>query len=88
MAAKLPVLSGETDTCSVMSFGFNPYISEQDPYVGAESAVVESIAKLVAAGCDYRTSYLSLQEYFERLRDDATRWGKPFACLLYTSRCV
>ncbi|MBR5480057.1 MAG: phosphoribosylformylglycinamidine synthase [Clostridia bacterium] len=82
MAAKLPVLKGETDTCSVMSYGFNPFVSEQDPYTGAESAVVESVAKLVAAGCDYRTSYLTFQEYFERLREDATRWGKPFAALL------
>lgn len=82
MAAKLPVMSGETDTCSVMSFGFNPYISEQDPYTGAENAVIESVAKLVAAGCDYKTSYLTLQEYFERLKDDPIRWGKPFAALL------
>ncbi len=82
MAAKLPVLKGETDTCSVMSYGFNPFVSEQDPYTGAESAVVESVAKLVAAGCDYRTSYLTFQEYFERLREDATRWGKPFSALL------
>ncbi len=82
MAAKLPVLKGETDTCSVMSFGFNPFVSEQDPYTGAESAVIESVAKLVAAGCDYKTVYLTFQEYFERLRDDATRWGKPFSALL------
>ena len=82
MAAKLPVLSDETDTCSVMSFGFDPFISEQDPFGGAECAVIESVAKLVAAGCDYKNAYLTLQEYFERLRDDKTRWGKPFSALL------
>ncbi len=82
MAAKLPVLSGETDTCSVMAFGFNPYMSEKDPFAAAECAVVESVAKLVSSGCDYRKAYLTFQEYFERLREDAVRWGKPFAALL------
>ncbi|NLG53155.1 MAG: phosphoribosylformylglycinamidine synthase [Clostridiales bacterium] len=81
MAAKLPV-SGETDTCSVMSFGFDPYKTEKDIYRGASLAVVESVSKLVSAGCDYKNAYLSLQEYFERLRNDPKRWGKPFAALL------
>ncbi len=82
MAAKLPVLSGETDTCSVMAFGFNPYLSEKDPFAAAECAVVESVTKLVTSGCDYKKAYLTFQEYFERLREDAVRWGKPFAALL------
>ena len=82
MAAKLPVLTGDTDTCSVMAFGFNPFLSEQDTFAGAECAVVESVAKLVASGCDYRKAYLTFQEYFERLRDEPKRWGKPFAALL------
>jgi len=82
MAAKLPVLSGETDTCSVMAFGFNPYMSEKDPFAAAECAVVESVTKLVTSGCDYKKAYLTFQEYFERLREDEVRWGKPFAALL------
>lgn len=82
MAAKLPVLHGDTETCSVMSFGFSPEYSERDPFGGSEYAVIESVAKLVAAGCDYKTAYLTFQEYFERLYSDAKRWGKPFAALL------
>ncbi len=82
MAAKLPVLHGDTETCSVMSFGFSPEYSACDPFGGSEYAVIESVAKLVAAGCDYRTAYLTFQEYFERLYSDPTRWGKPFSALL------
>ncbi len=82
MAALLPVPDGETTTCSVMSFGFDPYLSEQNPYEGAKTAVVSSVSKLVAAGCDPEGAYLSFQEYFERLRKDPERWGKPFAALL------
>ena len=82
MAAKLPVLGGETTTCSVMAYGYNPFISENSPYHGAYLAVVESTARLVAAGGDYRRAYYTYQEYFERLRNDPTRWGKPFAALL------
>ena len=82
MAAKLPVLDGDTDTASVMAYGFDPYISEKSPFHGAYLAVVESIAKLVASGASYKTAYLTFQEYFERLRTDAYRWGKPFAALL------
>ncbi|MCL2408188.1 MAG: phosphoribosylformylglycinamidine synthase [Oscillospiraceae bacterium] len=82
MAALLPVMEGETSTCSVMSFGFDPYSSEYSPYIGARTAVITSVAKLVAAGCDPSRAYLTFQEYFERLRDEPTRWGKPFAALL------
>ena len=82
MAALLPVPDGETTTCSVMSFGFDPYLSEQNPYEGAKTAVVSSVSKLVAAGCDPDGAYLSFQEYFERLRKDPERWGKPFSALL------
>ncbi len=83
MAALLPVGPGhETDTCSVMAHGFDPYRSERNPFVGAAESVVESVAKLAAAGCDPDLAYLSLQEYFEKLRDEPKRWGKPFAALL------
>ncbi len=83
MAALLPVNPGqETDLCSVMANGFDPYRSAENPFHGAAGAVVESVAKLVAAGCNPREAYLSLQEYFEKLRDEPKRWGKPFAALL------
>jgi phosphoribosylformylglycinamidine synthase len=83
MAALFPVGPGhETSTCSVMAYGFDPYLTESDPFFGAASAVVESVAKLVAAGCDASQAYLSLQEFFEKLRDEPQRWGKPFAALL------
>ena len=83
MAALLPVGPGHTTgTCSVMAWGFDPELMERDPFVGAQSAVVESVAKLVAAGADPEKAYLTLQEYFERLRDVPERWGKPFAALL------
>jgi len=82
MAATIPVQSGETTTASVMSYGFNPYISEANPYFGARFAVTTSIAKLVAAGADPDAAYLSFQEYFEKLKKEPTRWGKPFAALL------
>ena len=82
MAALFPAKNANTSTCSVMSFGFDPFVSEQNPYEGAVSAVVGSVSKLVAAGCDYKNAYLTLQEYFERLRGEASRWGKPFSALL------
>lgn len=82
MAAKLPVQNGTTTTCSVMAWGFNPLLSEQSPYHGAACAVVESIAKLVAAGGSARKCWLTFQEYFGRTGSDPTRWGKPFAALL------
>lgn len=81
MAAKLPVL-GETTTTSGMAWGFNPYLSEANPYVGAYAAVVESVAKFVAAGFERKNAYLTFQEYFEKLRNDPARWGKPTAALL------
>ena len=83
MAALLPVLPGqETEDCSVMAWGFEPEVMSADPYTGAYQAVVTSIAKLVAAGCDYHDAYLTFQEYFEKLREDPARWGKPFSALL------
>ena len=83
MAALLPVDPGhETDTCSVMAWGFRPRWMEKDPFHGAGVSVIDSVAKLVAAGCDPAKAYLSFQEYFEKLRNDPVRWGKPFAALL------
>ncbi len=82
MAAKLPVLEGETDAASGMAYGFAPEISDQSPYYGAYLAVTESIAKLVAGGFSHEKAYLTFQEYFERLGEDPTRWGKPLASLL------
>ncbi len=82
MAALLPVQDGETSTCSVMSYGFNPHISEQNPFAGAVYAVTESLAKLVASGCRIDDAYMTFQEYFERLREDPSRWGKPVSALL------
>lgn len=82
MAAKIPVLHGETDTASVMAYAFDPYISQRNPYAGAVTAVCESIAKVIAAGGSRKRCWLSFQEYFERLRRDDIRWGKPLAALL------
>ncbi|SMC87653.1 phosphoribosylformylglycinamidine synthase [Papillibacter cinnamivorans] len=81
MAALLPA-EGETEDCTVMSFGFDPDLSLANPFLGAAAAVTESLARLTAAGCDPDTAYLTFQEYFERLRDEPLRWGKPFAALL------
>ncbi|MGI5824869.1 MAG: phosphoribosylformylglycinamidine synthase, partial [Bacillota bacterium] len=82
MAAKIPLLQGSTNTSSVMSYGFNPYISAVSPYHGAMLAVVDSVTKLVAAGLPYRQQWLTLQEYFEKTNNNPKRWGKPFAALL------
>ena len=83
MAALLPVGPGhETEDCSVMSWGFDPYLTSANPFVGAATAVVDSVAKLVAAGCAPEDAYLTFQEYFEKLRDEPERWGKPFSALL------
>ena len=82
MVQKIPVLKGETSTCSFMSWGFNPYISEKSPYHGAYLAVVESVSKLIACGAEFKDVYLSFQEYFERLGEDPEKWGMPFAALL------
>lgn len=82
MAAKIPVLNGETETCSLMSWGFNPYISSQSPYHGAMYAVIESVSKIVATGGSYKKCWLTFQEYFERTQNDPLRWGKPLSALL------
>lgn len=82
MAAKLPVLNGETTTVSVMGWGFNPFLSSISPYHGAMAAVVESVAKVVATGGTYENCWLTFQEYFERTQNNPSRWGKPFAALL------
>ncbi|MBQ8716793.1 MAG: phosphoribosylformylglycinamidine synthase [Clostridia bacterium] len=83
MAAVLPVLPGEvTDQASVMAWGLDPDHMSIDPYTGARAAVYTSMAKIVAAGADYKDAYLTLQEFFEKLRTEPTRWGKPFAALL------
>ena len=85
MAAVFPVLPGqETDQASVMAWGCDPEQTSTDPYIGAYNAVYTSMAKLVAAGADYKKAYLSFQEFFEKLRTDPERWGKPFAALLGT----
>ena len=83
MAALLPVLPGqETDQASVMAWGLDPDHMTLDPYTGAYASVYTSMAKLVAAGADYKKAYLTLQEFFEKLRNEPERWGKPFAALL------
>ncbi len=83
MAALLPVLPHQkTDSGSVFSWGCDPDLLTQDPYEGAYASVTTSLAKLVAAGADYKLAYLSLQEFFERLRTEPSRWGKPFGALL------
>ncbi len=82
MAAKIPVLKGETNTCSLMGWGYNPDISSRSPYHGAMLAVVESIAKVVGAGGSYKHCWLTFQEYFERTQNDPKRWGKPLSALL------
>ncbi|MBR3900546.1 MAG: phosphoribosylformylglycinamidine synthase [Ruminococcus sp.] len=82
MAAKIPVLKGETNTCSLMGWGYNPDLSVVSPYHGAMMAVIESIAKVVAAGGTYKKCWLTFQEYFERTQNDPKRWGKPMAALL------
>ncbi len=83
MAAVLPVLPGqETSQASVMSWAMDPDHMSVDPYTGARAAVYSSVAKLVASGADYHKAYLTLQEFFEKLRTSPERWGKPFAALL------
>ena len=81
MVAKLPVF-GETSTVSGMAWGFNPYLTAVNPFVGSYVAVVESVAKLAAAGFAREDMYLTFQEYFEKLRDEPERWGKPAAAVL------
>ena len=82
MVHRVSVEQGHADDCSFMAWGYDPYISEKSPYHGAYLAVVESVSKMVAAGAKFEDVYLSFQEYFERLRTDARRWGKPMAALL------
>ena len=82
MVAKIPVVEGETTAATYMSHGFDPYLLEASPFHGSLYAVVESVAKIVAMGGDYKETYLSFQEYFERLGEDETKWGKPVAALL------
>ncbi|MBR5785941.1 MAG: phosphoribosylformylglycinamidine synthase [Clostridia bacterium] len=82
MAAKIAVEKGDTKTGSIMTYGFDPYMMEDNPYVGAMYSVVSSLAKLTAMGGDYKKSYLTFQEYFERLGTDPNKWGIPFAALL------
>ncbi len=82
MVHKVSVEKKHTDTVSLMSWGYNPYISEKSPYHGAYLAVVESVAKLIATGADYKDVYLTFQEYFEKPMKDPKRWGKPLSALL------
>ena len=85
MQAKVQKISVEkkhTDNCSFMSWGYNPFVTEQSPFHGAYLAVVESVAKLIATGAEFKDVYLTFQEYFERLGKDSKRWGKPMAALL------
>ena len=82
MIAKIPVLNGETNTVSMMSYGFDPYLSSWSPFHGAAYAVLSSVAKIVASGGDYSKIRLSFQEFFRRLGNDPKRWGEPMAALL------
>jgi phosphoribosylformylglycinamidine synthase len=82
MVAKLPVLEGKTDTVTMMSYGYDPFLSSWSPYHGAIYAVLDSVAKIVAAGGDYSKIRFSFQEYFRRMTEDPSRWSQPFAALL------
>ncbi|MBR6754953.1 MAG: phosphoribosylformylglycinamidine synthase, partial [Clostridia bacterium] len=82
MVQKISVEKKHTDNCSFMSWGYNPFITEQSPFHGAYLAVVESVAKLIATGAEFKDVYLTFQEYFERLGKDSKRWGKPLSALL------
>jgi len=82
MAAKIPSLEGKSDTATVMAFGFDPYLSAQNAFYGAVYAILASVAKLVAAGADFKKAWLTLQEYFPKLNSDPKRWGKPLSALL------
>lgn len=82
MVAKLPVLKGKTETVTMMSYGFDPYLSSWSPYHGAIYAVTESMAKIVASGGDCRNIRFTFQEYFRRMTSEAERWSQPFAALL------
>ncbi|MBR0510432.1 MAG: phosphoribosylformylglycinamidine synthase [Clostridia bacterium] len=82
MAQKISTERADTDTCSLMAWGYNPFVTEKSPYHGAYLAVVESVSKLIAAGASFEDVYLTFQEYFEKPGRDPKRWGKPLAALL------
>lgn len=82
MVHKISVEKGHTDDCSLMSWGYNPFITEKSPFHGAYYAVIESVCKLIATGADFNDVYLTFQEYFERVNKDEKKWGKPLAALL------
>ena len=82
MVAKLPVQKGKCDTVTMMSYGFDPYVSSWSPYHGAVYAVLESVSRIVAAGGDYKKIRFTFQEYFRRMSEDPSRWSQPFAALL------
>lgn len=82
MVQKISVEKKHTDDCSLMAFGYNPFITEKSPYHGAYLAVVESVSKLIATGAEFKDVYLTFQEYFEHPGKSASRWGKPLAALL------
>lgn len=82
MVAKLPMLKGKTDTVTMMSYGFDPYLSSWSPYHGAVYAVVESMAKIVASGGDFKKIRFTFQEYFRRMTEEPKRWSQPFSALL------
>ena len=82
MVARIPTLKGYTDSGTIMTYGYNPYLASWSPFHGAVYAIIESVSKYVALGGDYKKAYLTLQEYFEKLRNDPTRWGKPFSAIL------
>ena len=82
MVAKLPVLKGKCDTVTMMSYGFDPYLSKWSPYHGAIYAVTDSVAKIVAAGGDFNKIRFTFQEYFRRMTEDPARWGEPMKALL------
>lgn len=82
MAAKLPVTHGDTETATIMAFGYDPLLAKKSPFFGAMYAVIDSVTKLVAMGGDYSKTRLTFQEYFEKMTDDPTTWGKPFSALL------
>ena len=82
MVAKVPVLKGNTNTVTMMSYGFDPYLSSWSPYHGAAYAVTESVARIVASGGDYKKIRFTFQEYFRRMTEEPSRWSQPFAALL------
>ena len=82
MVAKVPVRNGNTRTVTMMSYGFDPYLSSWSPYHGAAYAVTESVSRIVASGGDYKKIRFTFQEYFRRMTEDPHRWSQPFAALL------